>query len=289
LPLNALGFAVLLGALIAWRQPASPRVVALPRERLLGAMRAGLRFVAAAPSMRAAILRACVFFFFASAVWALLPLVVREGLGLGPAVFGLMLAIAGGGAVAAGVLMPPVRARLARGPMVFWASLLACSATALLGLAAHWALAAAAMLLFGAAWLAAGSTLQVAAQLAAPAWVRARALGVYQLSFFGALALGAVLWGWAGAALGLPIALGLCAGLGAVAAIAVRPWRLDEAPKPAMAGPRPSAALPAASPLPRPEAPAAELTELLHDRSGRVLEAVRYRVDPTSATPFSPS
>src|SRR5215211_3133378 len=131
--LNALAFLALLGALLAWRRPAAARG-GLPRERLLGAMRAGLGFVAAAPAMRAAILRACAFFVFASAVWALLPLVVRERLELGPAAFGLMLAVVGGGAVAAGVVMPAVRARLARGPLVFWASLLAGAAMALLGL-----------------------------------------------------------------------------------------------------------------------------------------------------------
>src|SRR5215212_1354499 len=277
--LNALAFLALLGALLAWRRPASARG-GLPRERLLGAMRAGLGFVAAAPAMRAAILRACAFFVSASAVWALLPLVVRGRLDLGPAAFGLMLAVAGGGAVAAGAAMPLVRARLARGPLVFWASLLACASMALLGLAAHWALAALAMLLFGAAWLAAGSTLQVAAQLATPAWVRARGLGIYQLCFFGALALGSVVWGWVGAALGLPIALGLCAALGAAAALAVRPWRLDGAAGAA------AATLPAAVPPPRPEAPAAELAALLHDRSGQVLEAVRYRLDPADRAAF---
>jgi MFS family permease len=280
--LNALTFLVLLGALLAWRRPVSSTAT-LPRERLLGAMRAGLRFVAAAPAMRAAILRACAFFFFAAAVWALLPLVVRERLQLGPAAFGLMLGVAGGGAVAAGMVMPAVRARLARGPLVFWASLLAGAAMALLGLAAHWALAALAMLLYGAAWLAGASTLQVAAQLAAPAWVRARALGVYQLCFFGALAFGAVAWGWVGAALGLAPALGLCAGLGTAAAVAVRPWQLDGTA--AAAGSR-AAALPAAVPLPRPEAPATELLETLHDRSGRVLELVRYRVEPAERDAF---
>src|SRR3712207_7056467 len=81
-----------------------------------------LGFVAAAPAMRAAILRACAFFVFASAVWALLPLVVRERLELGPAAFGLMLGVAGGGAVAAGVVMPAVGARLARGPPGLWRS-----------------------------------------------------------------------------------------------------------------------------------------------------------------------
>jgi MFS family permease len=231
--------------------------------------------------MRAAILRAGAFFFFASAVWALLPLIVRERLQLGPAAFGLMLAVVGGGAVAAGAIMPVVRARLSRGPLVFWASLLAGAAMALLGLAAHWALAALAMLLYGAAWLAAGSTLQVAAQLAAPAWVRARALGVYQLCFFGALAFGAMAWGWVGAVLGLPVALGLCAGLSAIVAVSVRRWQLDGT-GPA-AGSRVARS---AVSLPRPEAPAAELTDLLHDRSGRVLELVRYRVNPAERDAF---
>jgi predicted MFS family arabinose efflux permease len=276
--LNALAFLALLWALLAWRRPASARG-GLPRERLLGAMRAGMGFVAAAPAMRAAILRACAFFVFASAVWALLPLVVRGRLGLGPAAFGLMLAVVGSGAVAAGAVMPAVRARLARGPLVFWASLLACAAMALLGLAAHWALAALAMLLYGAAWLAAGSTLQVAAQLATPPWVRARAIGLYQLSMFGAQAFGAVLWGWAGARLGLPTALGLCAGLGAAAASPC-------APGGSTAAATATAAPPPAVPPPRPEAPAAELAELLHDRSGQVLEAVRYRLDPADRAAF---
>jgi hypothetical protein len=59
----------------------------------------------------------------------------------------------------------------------------------------------------------------------------------------------------------------------------VRPWRLDAA---ATA----TAATPPAVPPPRPEAPAAELAELLHDRSGQVLEAVRYRLDPADRAAF---
>jgi quinol monooxygenase YgiN len=43
---------------------------------------------------------------------------------------------------------------------------------------------------------------------------------------------------------------------------------------------------PSAVPLPRPRAPAAELAELLHEDSGRVLEAVRYRVDPADRDAF---
>src|SRR4051794_34977267 len=87
-------------------------------------MRAGLRFAIAVPIMRAAIVRAWAF-FFASALWALLPLVVREGLGLGPTAFGLMLGASGGGAVVAGVGLPALRERLSPGRLVLFASLLA--------------------------------------------------------------------------------------------------------------------------------------------------------------------
>ena len=92
--LDALGFLALLWALLVWHRPASPHSD-LPSERIPSAMRAALRFAIAMPIMRAAILRAWAFFFFASAVWGLLPLVVREGLGLGPVGFGLMLGTAG--------------------------------------------------------------------------------------------------------------------------------------------------------------------------------------------------
>jgi hypothetical protein len=47
----------------------------------------------------------------------------------------------------------------------------------------------------GAAWLAALTRLNAAAQASAPRWVRARALAVYLLVFFGGMAAGSLLWG----------------------------------------------------------------------------------------------
>jgi MFS family permease len=276
--LNAVGFLALLWALVAWRRPAPPRT-GLPPERLPAAVRAGLRFAAASPGMRAAILRACAFFFFAAAVWALLPLLVREGLGLGPAAFGTMLGLAGGGAVAAGLALPWLRQKVPEGRLVFLASLAAYAAMAVLGVARHWAVAGPALLLFGAAWLLAGSTLGAAAQVSAPAWARARALGIYHLSFFGALAVGSALWGWVGLRLGVPAALLLCAATGAATALLVRPWRLSRFMRRGR-GETPEAA------LPHPEAPAEDLRDLLHEQSGRVLEAVRYRIRAADRAAF---
>lgn len=273
--LNALCFLTLLLALLAWKRPAPENP--LPPEHFLGAMRAGLRFVAASPAMRATIFRACVFFFFTAAVWGMLPLVVRERLGLGPEAYGMMLGVMGVGAVATGFALPSLRLRLpTRGGMVTAFSLVSAAALALLGVSGHWAPAGVAMLLFGAGWLAAASTLQAAAQFATPAWVRARAIGIYQLCFFGAMTAGAVLWGWAGSQVGVAPALLIAAAAAAASAIAVRAWPLDAAP----------ASEAPAVPMPHPEAPADELRAVLAGNTGRVLEVVRYTVDPKDRAAF---
>src|SRR3954470_22985217 len=136
--LNALAFLVLIVALFFWRRPAEPRG-RIPKEHLVSAMRAGLRFVSASPAMRAAILRACTFFLFSAAVWGLLPLFVRQQLGLGPQAFGLMLGVMGGSAVAAGFALPALRSWLDRSGMVFWASLVGAASMALLAVSQHWA------------------------------------------------------------------------------------------------------------------------------------------------------
>jgi MFS family permease len=137
------------------------------------------------------------------------------------------------------------------------------------------------MLVYGASWIAAGSTLSAAAQLAAPGWVRARAIAIYQLSFFGVMALGSALAGWVGGTFGVPLALGGAAAMGAVAAVAVRGWRIDSVALP------PTASASAPPPAePKPEAPAQELRGLLGEHSGRVLEVVRYQIDPSERAGF---
>lgn len=274
--LVALCFALLIAALIFWR-PDRRRGSGMPREHFVGAMRAGMRFVAATPAMRAVILRACVFFFFSASVWGLLPLVVRGRLGLGPGAYGIMLGLVGIGAVAGGLLLPAVRTRIpSRGAGVMAFSLVGAASLALLAIAIHPILAGISMLGFGLAWIGAASTLQVAAQLVSPAWVRARAIAIYQTCFFAAMAAGSAIWGKAGEVIGITGALGLCAALAAASAILVRGWLLDPAP-----------AVEAADVvLPRPEAPAAELSALLAGQSGRVMEVVRYVIPEADRDAF---
>ncbi|WP_207537029.1 MFS transporter [Sabulicella rubraurantiaca] len=272
--LNALCILVLVAVLLGWQRESVPS--RLPRERMLPAMRAGTRYVLATPAMHAAIIRAVTFFLFSSAVWGLLPLVVREELGLGPEAFGILLGCMGAGAVCAGLFLPRARALTDRGGLVMFSSLLGAAAMALLGLVPHWSAAALAMVIYGIAWISAASTLQAAAQMAASAWVRARAIGIYQMSFFGALALGSALSGLLAGRVGVPLAMTVFAGCAALGALLVRRWPLD----PPTVAPAPEAT------LARPEPPAPELRGLLHGGDRRLMEVVRYRIPPERRASF---
>ena len=274
--LNALAFCGAIAGLLAWRREEKRQ--ALPKEHFLSAMRSGLGFVRNNAVLRATSLRAGVFFGCAAAIWGLLPLVVRTQLGLGPEWFGIMLAAMGIGAVGAGFVLPALRARLDRGATVTAASLIGGAALVLLGQAGHWSVGVLAMLGFGVAWITGASTLQASAQLASPAWVRARAIGIYQLAVFGPLAFGAALGGWAGSSLGLPVALGLAGLLMAVGGLATHRRSIE----PVIAAPAPAAPRPA----PRPEPADPALAGLLAGDDNRVLEVVRYQIPPADRPAF---
>lgn len=108
--LNALSVVGVAWVLWRWRQ--APTVQRLPPEHFFSAVRSGIRYVHAAPVLRNVLVRTVAFFVFGSAGWALLPLVARRELGLGPAGYGVMLACIGLGAIAGAILLPRLRQRL---------------------------------------------------------------------------------------------------------------------------------------------------------------------------------
>jgi MFS family permease len=262
-------------ALVIWRKRRRDQRSALPREHLLSAIRAGVRFVRNTPAMQAAMVRSFAYSLPAAAPWALLPLVVRQQLGLGAGMYGFILGLMGVGGVTSGMLLPAVTARLNRGWTVVVATLASCAGIALLGIANHWIVAALGMALFGTGWVASFSVIQAAAQLVAPPWVRARSLAIYQLSYNGALTLGAFGWGWLGGVMGLSPTLLTAAGFGAALAFGVRRFALDWTVT------RLTGLAPA---VPAPDAPAAEFVPML--THGRVLETLEYSVDPARRSEF---
>ena len=95
--LNAISFLGVIAILLWWRRQGENAT--LPAERFFSAMRTGLRFVRHHRPLHAAVIRGLGFFLFASAPWALLPLIARNLVGGGPQSFGMLVAALGAGAV----------------------------------------------------------------------------------------------------------------------------------------------------------------------------------------------
>jgi MFS family permease len=206
--LNAVSFLGVMVVLYRWRRPAEQTM--LPGERVLGAMRTGVRYVRHSPEVLAPIARGSAFVVCGSSLWALLPVVAR-GLGRGAAGYGLLLAALGTGAVAGAMALPRLKRRASTDGVVAAAVLVFAASTVALALLHSFPLLLLMMLLAGGAWLSLLSSLNVALQTAVPSWVRGRALSVYMLIFFGGLAAGSALWGLLGEKLGVAPALCLSA------------------------------------------------------------------------------
>ncbi len=202
---NALSYLALIAVLWRWRPVVAPRL--LPREPLPSAMAAGVRYVTLSPAIRSVLLRSAAFGLGAGAVLALLPLIAARLVGGGALDYGLLLGAFGVGAVLAALASAELRERLSTESMVRVASVGFALALVLAASSGNFALTALAMLVAGAGWVLALSTFNVAVQLAAPRWVVARSLSLYQMAAFGGLAVGSALWGGVGERLGLPAAL----------------------------------------------------------------------------------
>ena len=204
-------YVIVIAALVWWRRPR--RDGDDLSERFVGAFRAGLRYARNSRELHVVLLRAAVFFAFASSVWALLPLVARQMLGGGAGFYGVLLGAVGAGAIGGALLLPRLRARLGADGLMLAASLVA--AGVLGGLAAsppQW-LAVALLLAIGVAWIVALTTLAGVAQSVLPNWVRGRGLAIYLMVFNGAMAAGSLVWGLVAQRAGLPATL-LAGGIG---------------------------------------------------------------------------
>lgn len=215
--LNALSFLAVIAALRSWQR--QPRVSELPAERVFGAIRAGLRYARHSPELRAVLTRGAAFFVFASASWALLPLIVRQELKSGPSTYGLFLACLGVGAIAGALLLPHVHARVSRDRIVEGATGLYSITMLALAHSGNVYAARVAMLVTGVAWISVVSSLMTATQTALPSWVRARGLALFWVVFMGGMAAGSALWGQISSWVGIPYALTLAA-VGALVGIA---------------------------------------------------------------------
>jgi MFS family permease len=269
--LNAASFLAVWVVLHRWRP--APLDRKLPPEDLLGAMRAGVRYVRHSPALHTVLARTGTFVLPASAVWALLPLYARDELGLGAAGYGVLLGFFGAGAVICGLFLPRLRSRFGVERVVTAAAFGFAGSQLALGRFPSFAAAAASLLVAGACWLSTFSTLTAVAQMSLPSWVRARGLATHMLVLFGGLAAGSAAWGAIAGAIGVPRSFELAAL--AIVFGRVVSWRrvLRDEAGPDLA--------------PAPRWPDPEIVRTFAPDRGPALVTVEYQIDPADAEPFA--
>jgi MFS family permease len=214
--------------LYRWRRESVESIS--PAERVAGAMRAGLRYARHAPELSSVLVRTGVFALCASALWALMPLVARAELGLGAFEYGLLLGCLGAGAIAGAFALSWAKRAVSVNLLVVLGTVVFAGAMFALAYVRVYALLCAAMVCGGVAWMTTMSSFNVSVQTVVPEWVRARALALYLLVFFGSLAAGSAAWGATAERAGLPATLAAAAAalLVGLAASPFFPLRGDE-------------------------------------------------------------
>lgn len=266
---DVVSYVFVIAALLWW-----PRVNTAQdelSERFFGAFRAGLRYARASRELHVVLLRAAIFFAFASSVWALLPLVARNLLGGDAGFYGVLLGAVGAGAIGGALILPRLRTVLDSDRLLLLSAIVTSVVMAILSLAPPKWLAVPVLLLLGAAWIAALTTFSGVAQAVLPNWVRGRGLAVYLMVFNGAMAAGSVGWGSVAQALDLPMTLlTSAAGLFVIAFVMHR-----------MKLPAGEADLTPSNHWPEPLTP----DPIEHDR-GPVLILIEYRILRENRVPF---
>lgn len=188
---NALSYVGLIIVLLRWKPDVDP-----PRREPLGqAIRTGLAFAFETRGIRRALIRSAVFGVLTAGLWSLMPLVARDLLHGNQATYGIILGAFGGGSIAGAFLATTARRHVSNDHVFGLATLGFAGGAIGASLVPTTALALPFLVIAGASWVMALSTINIVVQMAAPPTVVGRCLALYQMFAFGGLAVGAYGWG----------------------------------------------------------------------------------------------
>ena len=205
------GIVGLWWAISIWPPKAHP-LSRLPAERIWGGTLAGLRYARHSKPMLAQLLRTAAFGASGSALWALLPVIGQQNLGLKAEGFGLLMACLGAGAVGIGLFFGLLRQRLTLEKLVVGSGVIFASVMLIAAVSSTKWLVYLALVVGGACWMVVMTIYNTATQSSAPPWVRSRASALQVLSALGSFALGSAIWGALASLASLPTALCVASG-----------------------------------------------------------------------------
>ncbi|WP_331377450.1 MFS transporter [Sphingomonas sp. 37zxx] len=266
---NTLCYVPLFIAMILWRR--TPLPTRLPPERIDRAVSSGVRYAIHSPAIRAVILRTAAIGIPGSAISSLLPLVTRDLIAGQAQTYGILLGAFGIGSVLGAIALPRIRNALSGEAALSLSSLLLALCIAAIGLSHILVATILALLIAGACWMTALTSLNVTVQMSVPRWVAGRALAAYQTAIAGGVAVGSWIWGSIAEHLGTSSALLTSAALLAATLLLRQVWRVPDV----------TAANRDTIELQDPEVRLA-----LSGRSGPIIIEIEYRVDVDEARAF---
>lgn len=207
--LNAITFLGVAFVVFRWKRTEKENL--LPKERFIGAIKAGFRYARNSPPLIAVMVRTIVFMIFASATLSLLPLVARNELNSGASGYGTLLGSLGIGAILGTILMPKLRNKLSVDWLIAVATILFSAVALGLAYIRNFWVVCFIMAFGGIGWVIVVSSLKVSTQKASPVWVKARALALYLLVFEGSMAIGSAVWGVIAGQIGITTTLTIAA------------------------------------------------------------------------------
>lgn len=186
------------------------------REPVFGQMLAGLRWFARAPLIRTLTLLATSINLGVGGFYAVLVLFARDQLALGPAGYGLLIAVSAVGSLAAAALAERIHSGQCRRLVCMWTAPVVALCFGIIAAIPELLIAGAAMVAFGFAVSLFNIVAVSLRQALTPADMLGRVLSVHRLLCWGALPVGAVMAGAIASGPGLRWALAACAAAVAV-------------------------------------------------------------------------
>jgi predicted MFS family arabinose efflux permease len=216
--LNAASFFGVILFLYHWKP--APREPGRPTITFSGAVSIGLRYARQERRIRSVLARTLIFTLFASAFWALLPLIASK---FGARGYGTMLGFFGVGGLAGALALARAQRNLSRDTVAAIATLIFAAAMLVLGRSDRLVAASIAAAAAGLAYISLLATLNLVAQTACAGWVRARVMSMYVLVLQGGLAMGSLVWGVVASGIGVRLTLMVAAAV-LVSSLMVAPW-----------------------------------------------------------------
>ena len=189
--LNAVSYLALIVVLLRWH----PEVTLPKRTPMLAAIGTGIRFCVQSNPVRRILTRGFSFGLAAIAFQALLPALVRDRLHGTETVYGLCLATFGAGSILAALGIGDLRRRWGSDRIVSASAIIFAAGLAPMAFVPSVPVVMTSTFVAGLAWVSTLTTLNVAMQLRSPEAILGRCLSIYQAVTFGAMALGAYLFG----------------------------------------------------------------------------------------------